>query len=813
MNTSSLKISGMRCASCAQAIENSLNKLDGVKSASLNYAAEKALIEYDPKKISVEDLIKAVEDAGYSVIKDILRRSFSVQGMTCASCALTIEGVLKKMEGVEDAVLNFATEKVLVIYDPNKVSVEDIIKEVATTGYILLNPEFLTEEEEPAEVIAVLEAKNRMLLAWKLNVILMLIMFVPTIFSLSNSMNLLIGIVMLVLAALVIFVPGYPTFKSAFGSLRRLNANMDLLIALGTLSALSLGVVSLFIAVGSFTSVAAMIMTFHLTGRYIETRAKGRASEAIKKLLELGAKNARILRDSIEVEIPAEELIVGDIMVIRPGEKIPTDGIIIEGESAVDESMATGESIPVEKKKGEKVIGATINQMGLLQVKVTSTGKETFLAKVIQMVEEAQGSKVPIQEFADKVTAYFVPAVLIISACTFILWFIFPDFFISVAQYASHYLPWVNTELGLFSRAAFASVTVLVIACPCALGLATPTALMVGTGLGAENGVLIRSGEAIQIMKDVSVVVFDKTGTLTEGSPRVTDLYALNNTKEEDLIEYAASIESGSEHPLAKAILGYASDRKIKYSKPDKFKVVTGRGAEGEVGGKKVLVGSAGYLSPYMTEDADKIFKKLQDAGKTVVGIGLDENIIGVFGIADQIKENASQVIGELKSMKIESLLLTGDNRRTAEAIASQAGIDRVFSEVMPDDKSDVIKSLQREGETVVMVGDGINDAPALAVSDCGIALGTGTDVAIEAADITLVSGDLSGVIKALKLSRATFRKIWQNLAWAYVYNVIVIPVAVLGLLHPVIGVSTMALSSISVVTNATRLKKLDLSD
>ncbi|NLB35110.1 MAG: copper-translocating P-type ATPase [Elusimicrobia bacterium] len=813
MNTSSLKISGMRCASCAQAIENSLNKLDGVKSASLNYAAEKALIEYDPKKISVEDLIKAVEDAGYSVIKDILRRSFSVQGMTCASCALTIEGVLKKMEGVEDAVLNFATEKVLVIYDPNKVSVEDIIKEVATTGYILLNPEFLTEEEEPAEVIAVLEAKNRMLLAWKLNVILMLIMFVPTIFSLSNSMNLLIGIVMLVLAALVIFVPGYPTFKSAFGSLRRLNANMDLLIALGTLSALSLGVVSLFIAVGSFTSVAAMIMTFHLTGRYIETRAKGRASEAIKKLLELGAKNARILRDSIEVEIPAEELIVGDIMVIRPGEKIPTDGIIIEGESAVDESMATGESIPVEKKKGEKVIGATINQMGLLQVKVTSTGKETFLAKVIQMVEEAQGSKVPIQEFADKVTAYFVPAVLIISACTFILWFIFPDFFISVAQYASHYLPWVNTELGLFSRAAFASVTVLVIACPCALGLATPTALMVGTGLGAENGVLIRSGEAIQIMKDVSVVVFDKTGTLTEGSPRVTDLYALNNTKEEDLIEYAASIESGSEHPLAKAILGYASDRKVKYSSPDKFKVVTGRGAEGEVGGKKVLVGSAGYLSPYMTEDADKIFKKLQDAGKTVVGIGLDENIIGVFGIADQIKENASQVIGELKSMKIESLLLTGDNRRTAEAIASQAGIDRVFSEVMPDDKSDVIKSLQREGETVVMVGDGINDAPALAVSDCGIALGTGTDVAIEAADITLVSGDLSGVIKALKLSRATFRKIWQNLAWAYVYNVIVIPVAVLGLLHPVIGVSTMALSSISVVTNATRLKKLDLSD
>lgn len=810
MSKKTLRITKMHCAACAQTVEKALKGVGGVNSASVNFAAGKALVEYDEDKVAVDDLITAVENAGYGVDTGLKQASFPVKGMSCATCAKTIEGVLGHMEGVAEATLNFAAEKALVKYDPDKVSVRDMIDEVASIGYTLLDPD-ISAEVEAAELKEMNRSRKRMILAWQLNIVQMLIMFLHPVFHLRAAVDLAARLLMLILAALVITVPGFRTIKSAIGSIRRLSANMDLLIFLGTFSALFLGIASLFVDIGSFAVVAAMIMTFHLTGRYIEAKAKGRASEAIKKLLQLGAKNARIIRDDEEVEIPIEELMPGDIMVVRPGEKMPTDGLIIEGETAIDESMATGESLPVEKKKGDEVIGATINQMGLLRVEARNVGKDTFLSKVIQMVEEAQGSKVPIQEFADRVTSYFVPAVLLIALGTFVSWFLFPGFFTSVASMASGYLPWVNTELGLFSQAAFAAVTVLVIACPCALGLATPTALMVGSGLGAENGILIRSGEAIQIIKDADIAVFDKTGTLTEGKPFITDIHALNLT-EEELIMYAASLESGSEHPLAAAILNTARERDIEYKNPKDFKAHSGRGAEGRVDGKFIRVGSLEYLGEYLDEKEETLTGKLRDEGKTVVIITADKTLLGILGISDRIKENASIVIERLKGMNISSALLTGDNRRTAEAIAAEANLERVLAEVMPSEKSEEIKRLQAEGHTVIMVGDGINDAPALALSDCGIAIGTGTDIAIEAADITLVSGDLYGVEKAVRLSRATFRKIRQNLAWAYGYNVVAIPVAVLGLLHPVIGVSAMALSSISVVTNAALLKKLDLS-
>jgi len=549
-------------------------------------------------------------------------------------------------------------------------------------------------------------------------------------------------------------------------------------------------------------------MTLHLVGRFLEAKARGKASQAIKKLLEMGAKKARILVDGEEVEIPVEELKVGQIMVVRPGEKIPTDGIVTGGRSSVDESMATGESLPVEREIGDEVIGSTINKQGLLKVEATKVGKDTFLAQVIKMVEESQGSKVPIQEFADKVTGYFVPAVILIAITAFISWILFPGFFIPIVEFFN--FPWSNVNLPPFSLALLATIAVLVISCPCALGLATPTAIMVGGGLGAENGILIRKGEAIQTMRDVNIIAFDKTGTITKGKPEVTEVIAFNSITAADLLTYSGSLEAASEHPLGAAIVEKTKSDGFALYRVDEFSSVTGMGVQGIVNGKKVLVGSRNLMEANGINYEPHLgrMEMLEDEAKTAMLIAIDGKMAGVVAVADTLKEDSAKAIAELEMMGLRTAMITGDNQRTAAAIGRKVGISRVLAEVLPDGKVDQIKKLQEEFGTVAMVGDGINDAPALKQANVGIAIGTGTDIAIEAADITLVSGELSAVIAAIKLSNATFGKIKQNYFWAWFYNTLAIPAAFFGLLHPMIGAAAMATSSISVVMNSTLLKR-----
>jgi Cu+-exporting ATPase len=563
----------------------------------------------------------------------------------------------------------------------------------------------------------------------------------------------------------------------------------------------------------NYSGVAAMIMAFHLTGRYVETKARGRTSAAIQKLLSLEAKTARVERDGREIEVAIGEVEVGDLLVVRPGEKIPTDGEVVGGHSAVDESLATGESMPVEKREGDRVIGATINKQGLLRVRATGVGEDTFLAHVIRMVEEAQGSKVPIQQFADRVTAVFVPAVLALATATFLAWLAFPGVFRGLAEWAAGFLPWVDPSLGRLSLAIFAAVAVLVIACPCALGLATPTALMVGTGMGAESGILFRSGAAIQTLEEIDTIVLDKTGTVTQGRPGVTDVIPAAGWDEASLLRRAAAAESGSEHPLGQAIVAHARALGIEPSGLESFEARVGRGVRARVAGSSVLVGSARLLTDEGVESqaAAAELARLEDEARTAMLVAVDGRLAGVIAVADRLKEDSRQAIAQLKSFGLQTVMLTGDNERTARAIAREVGIDRVLAEVLPEQKVDEVRRLQGEGRKVAMVGDGINDAPALKQANVGIAIGTGTDIAIEAADVTLVQGELSAVVRAIRLSRATFRKIRQNLFWAYFYNVIAIPIAILGFLHPVIAEAAMAFSSVNVVMNANRLRRVDI--
>jgi Cu+-exporting ATPase len=555
-------------------------------------------------------------------------------------------------------------------------------------------------------------------------------------------------------------------------------------------------------------------MAFHLTGRYVETKAKGRASQAIKKLLTLEAKEAIVERDGEEIKVPVRMLKKGDIMVVKPGEKIPTDGIVVSGRSSVDESLATGESMPVEKKKDDEVIGATMNKNGVLKVKATKVGKDTFLSQVIKMVEEAQGSKVPIQEFADRVTGVFVPVVIGIALLTLAAWLIFPVTFHSIAVWASGFIPWVNPGMGTVALAVYATVAVLVIACPCALGLATPTALMVGSGMGASNGVLIRKGAAIQMMKDVTTIVLDKTGTITEGKPGVTDIVSLNNLPEDEMMHLAAGAEAGSEHPLGEAIVNFMKQRNGQLPVAEEFEAVTGQGIKALINGKKILVGT----QKLMEENGVKIDtvasddkKKLENQAKTAMFVAVDNRLSGIIAVADKVKEDSKNAIAALKKYGLSPVMITGDNERTAKAIGTEVGIDRVIANVLPDQKAKEVKRLQEQGEFVAMVGDGINDAPALTQAHVGIAIGTGTDVAIESGDLVLVQGELSAVVKAVKLSRATFTKIKQNLFWAFFYNVIMVPLAILGMMHPVLAEIAMAFSSINVVTNSRRLQKVNI--
>jgi len=654
-----------------------------------------------------------------------------------------------------------------------------------------------------------------MTFSWVVTLPLMVWMFVDMVLGVHLAPHHWMELAMTAGAGYVIFGPGLATIISAVKSARNLSPNMDVLIALGTLASLTTGFVTLGHELGlydirfySFAGIAAMIMAFHLTGRYIETKARGRASEAITKLLTLEAKSARIIKNGLEEEVQIGDLRVEDIMIVRPGEKIPADGIVVEGRGSVDESMVTGEPMPVVKEKGNEVIGGTINTEGSIRVKVKETGENSFLNRVIKLVEEAQGSKIPIQDFADRVTAVFVPAILMLAILTFTAWIIFPEILRPLLFFAEPFIPWILTDLDFVSQAFFAALAVLVIACPCALGLATPTALMVGSGMGAENGILIKKGEAIQLLQEVTTFVFDKTGTLTKGEPEVSEWITFNGD-EVELKRLVASVENLSEHPVSVALKKYSDSE--KYYDVELFESFTGMGVKGVVNGKSVLAGNYDLIEYFSVELPDVVREKAElmlSNGLTVIYIVVDGIVTAVAGVTDAIKENTIAMIEEIHKKGYKTVMLTGDQQKAAEIIAGKIGIDQVFAGVKPDQKSAKIEELQKKGEIVAMVGDGINDAPALATADVGIALGTGTDVAIESGSVILIDGNPMGIIKALNLSSETFKKIRQNLFWAFFYNVVMIPVAVIGWMHPVLAEAAMALSSINVVGNSRRLQK-----
>lgn len=635
------------------------------------------------------------------------------------------------------------------------------------------------------------------------------------VLGIQITSHLVMEIAMVLGAGYVLFGPGYETLRSALISSRNLTPNMDVLIALGTTASLITGLVSLGHMLGliesefySFAGIAAMIMAFHLTGRYIEAKARGRASDAITKLLTLEAKTARIIKNGVEEEIEIDRLKKGDVMIVRPGETIPTDGEVVDGKSSVDESMVTGESMPVIREKGDEVIGGTINTEGSIRVQAKEVGENTFLNRVIQMVEEAQGSKIPIQDFADKVTAIFVPVILVLTAVTFTVWLLFPESLRPILLWADSFIPWIITDLQPVSQAFFVALAVLVIACPCALGLATPTALMVGTGLGAENGILIRKGESIQRLQEVTTFVFDKTGTLTKGEPEVTDWFEVGKSNME-LKKMIAAAENYSEHPISKAILNYTGSDSLPDS--EEFESFTGKGVKAVVQGSRVLAGNIDLLKQFSVDQSDLVKNKADEfhsAGKTTIFLVIDEEVVALCGIKDTIKPDTADAIREIHQLGYKTVMLTGDQQKVANIIAEEIGIEQVFAQVKPDEKSDVIKRLQDAGEVVAMVGDGINDAPALTQSDVGIALGTGTDIAIESGSMILIDGNPKAILKAINLSNETFKKIRQNLFWAFFYNIIMLPVAMIGWMHPVLAEIAMAFSSINVVGNSKRLQK-----
>jgi Cu+-exporting ATPase len=750
-----------------------------------------------------------------------MRQELRIEGMHCASCARAVERALRGVEGVWSADVHPLTERAAVEHD-DRVTVERLVEAVADAGYRAraASPAAAEADRLAGDARRVASANRRMKLAWAFAVPIMGWMIPEMFLGVMWPSPLLFHVGMVVLSAIPLAFAGGPTIRAGFRALAHRAPTMDSLIALGVAVSFLTGLLAILGELGlsarsfDYAGVSAMILAIHLTGRWIETTAKGRASQAIRRLMELGAKSARVLRDGEEVDVPVDSVGVGDVLVVRPGEKIPTDGVIVFGESHLDESLVTGESAPVRRGVGDPVVGATVNGEGLLRVRATDVGETTFLARIVRMIEEAQSSKVPIQAFADRVTRVFVPVVLGIALVTLVVWIAFPGALGTVVERAGVLLPWVDANLGLFSRALFAAIAVLVIACPCALGLATPTALMVGSGIGGENGILFRSGEAIQTLQEARLVVFDKTGTITVGRPGVTDVRP-NGIAEDELLRVAASLEAGSEHPIGRAIVRESESRGLTLSPVERFRAVSGRGVQGTVGGASVVAGTPEWLAE-LGHDVDPVaadWERLAGEAKTVVGVARETGgVLGLIAIADRVKDGASAAIDALERMGLRPMLLTGDHAATAEAVAASVGIERVVADVRPEEKLAEIRNLQGEGDRVVMVGDGINDAPALKAADVGIAIGTGTDVAMEAADVTLVSGDLDALVRAVRLSRATFGKIRQNLFWAFFYNVFAIPLAVLGLLHPLIAEAAMALSSINVVTNANRLRRVNLS-
>jgi P-type Cu+ transporter len=820
--TATLTIPGMGSDHCAGIVKTSLSRLEGVGEIRTSIASHRAEVAFDPSRVDAAALRKAVERAGYDVdaVAEVARSGATevrliVPGMGSDHCAGIVSESIRRLPGIADVSTSIASHRVRVRFDGTQTDAQAIRKAVERAGYEVDAVETATSrrapEAEGSEDRYLAQAWSRLWFAAIPASLIMLIM-VPHMFWQPIPGYLLI---VALLAFPVVFLRGgWATHVSAWRSLTNRTANMDVLISMGSLPPYLIGLIGFVYPMTSFIEMAATIMTFHLLGRYLETRAKGRASQAIKRLITMGAKTATVLRDGAEIEMPVSELDVGDVMLVRPGAKVPTDGEIVDGNSHLDESIATGESVPIEKGPGDTVIGATINKEGLLKVRATRVGADTFLAQVIRLVEEAQGSKVPIQEFADRVTGRFVPAVLVVSLASFAMWLVFGESLRPVLDWGAGFLPWVNPELAPLMVGVLSGVAVLVIACPCALGLATPTALMVGSGMGAERGVLIRSGEAIQTLKDIKVVVLDKTGTITRGKPALTDVHALPGFDEERVLRAAASVEAGSEHPLAQAIVAGARERGLEVPEVTQFKSITARGVQGEVDGATVRVGSRRLLNEAgIAPDAlEERLVALETEGKTAMLVAIGDKAAGLVAVADTVKDDSKAAIAAMHDLGIHVVMVTGDNERTARYVAAQVGLDEVRAGVLPEGKVEAVRELQeKHGQHVAMVGDGINDAPALKQANVGIAIGAGADVAIEAADVTLVTGELTKVVEAIRLSKATFRKIVENLFWAWFYNLAAIPVAALGLLHPMIGVIAMTASSLSVIGNSLLLKRAKL--
>jgi len=808
MAKKTFKIEGMTCAACAKAVERATKKLEGVTESNVNLATEKLDISFDDAKTSVEAIQKAVDKAGYKAIIEAVTKTLRIEGMTCTACAKAIERSTKKLDGVIDSSINFATEKLTITYEPSKLRTSDIKRAVEKAGYKALDDETVTDSHKE-------EKENEMKKLWRIFVVSAVFTVPLLVIAMGHMLGLKLpeiidpmmnprnfAMIQLLLVTPVVIL-GNRFYTGGFRALIRRNPNMDSLIALGTSAAFLYGLFAVYkIFQGDvmythdlYFESAAVILTLITLGKYFESVSKGKSSEAIKKLIGLAPKTALIVRAGEEVEIGIDEVETGDIIMVKPGEKMPVDGEVIEGTTSVDESMLTGESIPVEKNPGDKIIGASINKNGTIKYRATKVGKDTALSQIIRLVEEAQGSKAPIAKLADIIAGYFVPVVMALAVISGLGWYFYG-------------------ETTVFALTIF--ISVLVIACPCALGLATPTAIMVGTGKGAEYGVLIKSGIALETAHKIQTVVLDKTGTITEGKPEVTDILTTEGMDRDILLQLAASAEKSSEHPLGEAIVKAAEKKGLQLKKIENFRAIPGQGIEVHIEGMALFLGNRKLMDEIKIGlgDLEEISRKFAAEGKTPMYTAINGKLAGIIAVADVVKESSAKAIAKLKEMGIEVVMLTGDNKMTAEAIAKQVGIDRVLSEVLPENKAEEVKRLQQEGRKVAMVGDGINDAPALAQADVGIAIGTGTDVAMESADIVLMKSDLMDVPTAIQLSKKTIRNIKQNLFWAFGYNVVGIPVA-MGILHifggpllnPMIAGAAMSFSSVSVVTNALRLK------
>ncbi|SHG95520.1 heavy metal translocating P-type ATPase [Tepidibacter thalassicus] len=803
------KIEGMSCAACARSVEKTIKKLDGVNEASVNLASEKLKVVFDEKKSTVIDIKKAVEKIGFNIKTEDRTEVLKIEGMSCAACAKSIENITKKLDGVIESSINIANEKLTITFDSSKVKLRDIKKTIEKAGFKAIEEIVQIDEDRKKK-------QKEIKILW-MRFIISLIFILPAMtismgpmvgLNLPNFINpntnpLNFALIQLLLITPILIV-GNKFFSVGFKSLLKGNPNMDSLIAIGSTAAYLYGIFAVYqIFKGNLNYVhqlyfesAGGILTFITLGKYLEAVSKGKTSEAIKKLMDLQPKTATIIKNGKEEVISIDEVEVGDIIIVKPGEKIPVDGEVIEGTTSVDESMLTGESIPVEKIKGSKIIGASINKNGVIKYRATKIGKDTALSQIIKLVEDAQGSKAPIAKLADIISGYFVPIVISLAIISSLLWL-------------------VSGKSIAFSLTIF--ISVLVIACPCALGLATPTAIMVGTGKGAEYGVLIKSGEALETSHKINTVIFDKTGTITEGKPKVTDIITIDSIKEDYILQIAASAEKGSEHPLGEAIVKEAEKKGLTFINIEYFNAIPGHGIEVKIKEKEILLGNKKLMNDKNIDliNFEYISDKLANEGKTPMFIAIDNNIAGIIAVADTVKDSSKKAIKKLHEMGIEVVMITGDNKRTANAIAKQVGIDLVLAEVLPQDKANKVKKIQEQGKIVAMVGDGINDAPALAQADIGIAIGSGTDIAMESADIVLMKSDLLDVVTAIQLSKSTVKNIKQNLFWAFAYNTIGIPVA-MGilyifkgpLLNPMIAAGAMSLSSVSVLTNALRLKK-----